>query len=112
MMKTKETIEQQAEAALQSLDGAGRAEPRPFLLTRIHARLNSDKETGWDRLLSFAARPAFVVTLLFVVLLVNGVAVALRSFNNDNNPVTEQYAVNDDFSTSVTKVYDIENTEP
>lgn len=97
---------------MSSMDGAGRAQPKPFLLTRINARLHKEPETVWDCLVSVAARPVFVVTLLCMVLLINGLAVTLRSSTTATTVPAEQYAVNDDFSTSVTKVYDIENTEP
>ncbi len=39
-MNKQDKINKLIEEALNSVDDAQRAEPRPFLLTRIHARMN------------------------------------------------------------------------
>jgi hypothetical protein len=105
-------IDKLIEESLHSADGAGRATPRPFLLTRIMARMQRKKESAWDKAVNYITRPAFVIAGLCLVLGVNAMAIA---FNNDDPSTAvaaDQIASIDDFSTSVTTLYDIENNEP
>ena len=78
-MNNKENIEKMIGDALNSVDGAGRAEPRPFLLTRINARLDRTTETAWERAGRFIARPVVVIAGLCLVIGINAAVVA---YNN------------------------------
>lgn len=113
-MNNKEHIEKMVEDALNSVDGAGRAEPKPFLLTRINARLNSTRETAWERASRFIARPAVVIAGLCMVIGINALVVAYNNSTGTDTAMAnnQQYAASDEFSTNTAKLYDIENTEP
>ncbi len=103
------------EEALNSVDGAGRAEPRPFLLTRINARrLNATTETAWERAGRFIARPAVVIAGLCMVIGINALVVAYNnSTATDTTSLANQQSIaSDEFSTNTARLYDIENTEP
>lgn len=64
-MKREQQAEQWVNEALESIDGIGRATANPFLFTRIEERLRQ-RNSPWEKLARFVARPAFA---LFVVLL-------------------------------------------
>lgn len=61
-----------SEEIINSLDGIQRAEPLPFLYTRVHARLLKKQDNVFLTAFSFITRPAFVMTLVMLILLVNG----------------------------------------
>jgi hypothetical protein len=114
-MNNKEHIDKMVEEALNSVEGAGRAAPKPFLLTRINARLNATTETAWERAGRFIARPAIVIAGLCMVIGINALVVAYNNNSTaaDTTMATNQQAVaSDEFSTNIAKLYDIENTEP
>ena len=69
-------IERLVEETLSSLDGIRRAEPAPFFLTRLMARMEAGRATAMDRFVSFVSRPAFAVTTALVFLLLNGFILA------------------------------------
>ncbi len=60
---------------LHSLDGIKRAEAKPYMHTRIMARLKKDEESFWARSGRFITRPVIAVSCLLVVLVVNYVAI-------------------------------------
>lgn len=109
-MNKQKDINSLIDDALNSADGISRATPKPFLLTRIHARMLKGKETVWERAGWFIARPAVAFTGLCIIVLINIMVVMV------NKPTTSDYAVErssqqvDEFSYSVATIYDIENT--
>jgi len=112
-MNKKDDIEKKISEAMSSLDGSARATVRPFLMTRINARMSKGKETTWERAAGFLARPAYVIAGLFLLIGIN-LAVVLLSpkSTQDNNAVTDQLQNGtDDYSSTVATLYDIENTE-
>jgi hypothetical protein len=113
-MNNKQQLEQQVEAALNALDGATSATPKPFLLTRISARLLAKQESIWDKSLYFISRPAIAFAAVCIVIIVNIFAIA----NDDtaNATVTDEvqyiYTLDDDDIASNTAIIDNENIEP
>jgi len=67
-MKTRITTEE----IISSLDGIQRAEPSPFLYTRIHARLLKKEDNPVFNVLAFITRPTVVMVMVMLILLVNG----------------------------------------
>ena len=113
-MNNKENIEKLIDEALSSVDGAGRATPRPFLLTRINARLSKTNENSWERAGRFIARPVVVIAGLCLIIAVNALVVSTnRSTADDTSNIADQQSSTaDEFSTTVATLYEIENTEP
>lgn len=73
-MKQQSDIEKRVEDALNSLDGIQRAEPQPWLFTRVKARLLKEEEkTRWETISSFLSKPAVAIAGLFLILGLNGV---------------------------------------
>lgn len=99
---------------IQSFDGAGRAVPKPFLLTRLMASINNRAvvKNGWTRLGIFISRPGIAFAgLLFIALL--NVAIFVSSKNHVEGPDTVQNdsALKDEFAINAVSIYDIENLE-
>jgi hypothetical protein len=82
-MTSKEKIQQEIEQTLQCLDGVKRAEANPFLFTRIKARM-AKKDSVWERIFSFISKPAIAMTIVLLVMAVNGWAL-LGSNSTDNS---------------------------
>jgi hypothetical protein len=79
-MKQKSDIEKRVEQMLNSLDGIQRAEPQPWLFSRVKARLMRDEKTAWGAMSSFLARPAIAIAGLCIILTLNGFLL----FNQEN----------------------------
>jgi hypothetical protein len=113
-MNNKQQIDERVEDVLNSLDGATSAMPRPFLLTRINARLQAKQESIWDKCLYFISRPAIAFAAVCMVIVIN--IFALTSRNNANtfivDDVQNTYTLDDDDIASNTLIIDNENVEP
>jgi len=112
-MKNNNNIDKMVEEALNSVDSIKRAEARPYLLTRIYARMDKDTASIWEKAGWYVSRPALAFAGLCLVLLINALVIVL------NNPsaqatVSEQPAQlpTDEFSYTVATIYDFENAQP
>ena len=112
-MNKNENINKLIEEALNSVDDVKRAEPKPFLLTRIHARMNRETGSVWEKYGWFITRPAVAFTGLCMILLINAIVIMSNKTSNDVT-ATDQVAQNsaDEFSYTVATIYDNENTQP
>ena len=112
-MNKKEHLDKLINETLASMDAVSRAEVKPFLLTRIHARMNREVESVWEKAGWFIGRPAVAFSGLCMIILIN---LAVVLFNRPANPgaATEQVAQSptDEFSYTVATIYDTENTQP
>lgn len=111
-MNDNEYINKMTGEALQSVDDAKRAAPKPYLLTRINARLSNRTETAWERAGRFIARPAVVIAGLCMIIGINVSIIVLNNAPASSNAIAEPQATPDEFSTNIATLYDIENTEP
>jgi len=112
-MNKKEHINKLIEGSLISLDNVKRAEAKPYLLTRINARMNKVTESAWEKAGWFIGRPAVAFMGLCMLILIN-VSVVLFNKPSDTVAVTEQTAQTqaDEFSYTVATIYDNENNQP
>ena len=108
----KQRIEKLVEETLNSFDGAKKAEPKPFLLTRVLARMQGQAEVQniWARAGSFLSKPAVALAGLLLIVLVN--AAIIMSNNDDNSSVQNITSSKDEFAINVSSIYDNENQEP
>ena len=112
MMNKNEHINQWVNEALNSFDGAGQAQPRPYLFTRLTAKMQKTETTVWDNALRFLSRPVVAMACVLLVIAVN---VSVFTYNNTvGNAVAadEQYALADDYTNAVAVLNNIENIEP
>jgi hypothetical protein len=112
-MNKKEQINRRIDETLASVDVLNCAEARPFLLTRIHARMNQENESVWEKAGWFIGRPAIAFLGLTMVILIN-LAVIMFDQPYNSGTATEQglQPPADEFSYSVATIYDTENTQP
>lgn len=79
------------EQALNSLDGAQRAEPQPWLYARVMKKLSlDDDKTVWGSIGSFLSRPAVAIAGLCLILILNGFLLFKEDGETDNT-ITEQF---------------------
>jgi len=112
-MNKKEQINKLVEEALTSVDHIGRAEPKPYLLTRIQAKMNRETESFWEKAGRFIGRPAVAFTGLCMIILINTMVIMFNK-PSDSDTVADQPAQTqvDEFSYTVATIYDNENTQP
>ncbi len=112
-MNTNKNIDQLIEETLNSADGIQRATPKPFLLTRINARMNNTTASLWEKASWFITRPAVAFTGLCLIILINVTVLANTDALSTTNVAADTVAHNstDEISTVAT-IYDIENTQP
>lgn len=113
IMTKKEQIEKQVDEAMGSFDGAERATPRPYLLTRIHAGMSrATTDSLWEKAVRFIAKPAVAFSVICLVLLINVTAVLKKQATPAFT--AEQVAAGpaDEFSYTASTIYDLENTQP
>jgi len=107
----QEHIDKLVDKALSSADGAERALPRPFLFTRIKARLEGPANSGWEKAIRFIARPAVVAAGLALVIVINASVIAFNNTGRTTATNSTELSTADEFSTSLTTIYNFENTE-
>jgi hypothetical protein len=111
-MNKNEHINKLIDEALSSLDGAERAAPKPYLFTRLNARIQNDPENSWDAVLKFISRPVVALAGLCLVITINAAVVSSNYSGQTTTVAEEQYASADEYNTSVAVLNDIENIEP
>lgn len=108
----KRSIEKLVEETLNSLEGAKRAEAKPFLLTRVLAKINSGEETAnvWTRISVFLSKPAVALAGLLLIVLIN--AAIIFSNTKDKENMQNINSSKDEFAVNVLSIYESENQEP
>ncbi len=112
----KENLDKLVQETMSSFDGAEKASPAPFLLTRIRAKMaNSQTEPSlWERAGMLVAKPTVAFAVLASVLLMNvyiiteAVSGSTNGMAAQNTPApTDEYSMN-----SASSLYDFENIQP
>jgi hypothetical protein len=116
-MDKRQQIEKRVEQTLDSLDGIRRAEPTPFLYTRVRARLEREQKNAWEKLASILARPVVAFASLFVIIGINAFilfndAPPAGSVNGTAASTNNGNAVVEDYFILAANNYDYENLEP
>jgi hypothetical protein len=108
-MKQRKDIEARVEEALNSLDGIQRAEPQPWLFSRVKASMMRDEKTTWGVIGSFLARPAIAIAGLCFILILNGVL--LFNEEKESTPVvtTSDLPLDSESMVASSSSFDYEN---
>ncbi|MFT3909900.1 MAG: hypothetical protein QM737_10775 [Ferruginibacter sp.] len=110
----KERIEKLVDDAIKSFDAAKKAEPKPFLLTRVMAAINnqSASQNVWTKAAVFISRPGIAIAGLLLIILVNTTIIMVNKSDSEQ-PGTAQnnFATKDDFAINANSIYYIENPE-
>jgi hypothetical protein len=109
----KSSFEKLVEDTINSFDGAKRATAKPFLLTRIFARIQNQpgSQNIWVRAGTFLSTPRVALAVLLLIISLNA-AIILQRLNTDNSMVQNTTVSKDEFAINVISIYDIENQEP
>ncbi len=70
-------MEDEIEKTLHALDGIERAEPKPFLYTRIQGRLQRQRADTYSRI--WQVKPAYVIASVALLIVLNVAAVLVYS---------------------------------
>ena len=112
-MNKQEQINKLLEEALNSVDDVARAEAKPYLFTRIQARMNKEAGTVWEKAGWLITRPAVAFTGICLIVLINA---AVIFYNKATTPTANTDVVvqntADEFSYTVSGIYDLENSQP
>jgi hypothetical protein len=112
----KENLEKLVEETINSLDGAAKASPAPFLLTRIGAKMANRQEQPslWERAGFLITRPAIAFTILATVLLMNVYIIASSANGNDSGMAVQNTAgLPEEYSLNTgSSLYVFENIQP
>jgi hypothetical protein len=108
----EEYLNKKIDDVMQSMDGMERALPRPFLFTRLEARMQNDRNL-WSKISSFVARPVVAFACICFVLIINSIVIFFS--NNSENSLAQQgseLATVDEYSQVSYNLYDLENSKP
>jgi hypothetical protein len=107
-----EHIHKKIDEVLQSMDNINRASPRPFLFTRLEARMMHQKNI-WENLSSFVARPVVAFACICFVLIINATAIFMSdNTNNSQSQKGNELATADEYSQVSSTLYEFENPKP
>ena len=107
----EEFIHKKIDDVMHSMDSINRASPRPFLFTRLEARMQNEKNI-WVKLSSFVARPVVAFICICFVLIINAMVIFL--LNNADNSFAQEVndlATADEYSQVSSTLYEFENTK-
>lgn len=105
-------INKKIDEVLHSLDSIHKASPRPFLFTRLEARMQAEKNP-WVKLSSFVVRPVVAFTCICFVLIVNVMVILM--VNKPGNFQAQQgneLVTADEYSQVSSTLYEFENNKP
>lgn len=110
-MNNQERINNLVNEALQSLDDIKQADGKPFLFTRMKAKMQpSQTPSVWDTVLAFISKPSVAVSCITLIIAIN--AWALSDANTINTNTEDSYAIADEYNTGTIAINEIENIEP
>lgn len=89
-MQTGSHHEVNIDLILDSLDGIEPARPRPFLHTRVMARMERNHSNPWVKAWNFVSTPAISVAIITCLLIINLVTVFQRA---DDQPEVREEAL-------------------
>lgn len=104
--------ENKIDEILNSLDGIKRAEARPFMYTRVMARLQEDDvKSIWGRTVAFIARPVVALACLTAVIATNVIFVINSEKSDTEVSVAVTNSVSEDFLQNDNMVLAVNNLE-
>ena len=108
-MKHNQDIEKMIEETLNSLDGMQKAEPRPFFFTRLQQRLQARKNTFWDSLEQFIAKPVVAIAGVVLLIILNISLIITKEESLAPANEQEEQAFAEEYSPGAATIYEYEN---
>jgi hypothetical protein len=110
-MTKQEKINKQVEEALHSINDIKQAAGKPFLFTRIKAKMQPiPTYSAWDNILAFISKPLVAVACIALIVAIN--AWVLSDTNAININTEDSYAIADEYNTNAVTINEFENIEP
>ena len=106
-MNNNSDIQKQVHDTLDSLNGIQRAEPIPFLFTRVMARINNKQNSVWEKLSYVFSKPAVAFATVILFIAINAVVLFSVAGNSPSAPQEPALMAGNDFGLSVNSIYDI-----
>ena len=97
--------------ALNSLDDVKRATAKPYVLTRMNAKMQNSNSSIWDNVLQFISKPMVALVCMLIIIAFN-VLVVSRNYNASNTINEEQALTVDEYNANITALNYTENIEP
>lgn len=104
-------INNRVDAALNSLDDVKRATGKPYVLTRMNAKMQNSNSSIWDNALQFISKPMVALVCMLIIIAFN-VLVISRNYNTSNTINEEQALTVDEYNANITALNYTENIEP
>ncbi len=104
-------INNRVDAALNSLDDVKRATGKPYVLTRMKAKMQNSNSSIWDNALQFISKPMVALVCMLIIIAFN-VLVISRNYNTSNTINEEQALTVDEYNANITALNYTENIEP
>lgn len=104
-------INNRVDAALNSLDDVKRATAKPYVLTRMNAKMQNSNSSIWDNALQFISKPMVALVCMLIIIAFN-VLVISRNYNTSNTINEEQALTVDEYNANITALNYTENIEP
>lgn len=104
-------INNRVDAALNSLDDVKRATGKPYVLTRMNAKMQNSNSSIWDNALQFISKPMVALVCMLIIIAFN-VLVISRNYNTSNTINEEQAVTVDEYNANITALNYTENIEP
>lgn len=108
-MNNEQQILTAIDLTLQSLDGMEKADPKPFLLTRIQYRLNQSPSDAWTRWAQLISRPSIWMGILAAVVSFN---VWTMVHNTDTASADNGLGVVEEYNPTEASFANLETLEP
>jgi hypothetical protein len=112
-MKSDENSEERLEEILNSIGDMQRAVPKPYLLTRINARMATPAKNVWENLAAFISKPAVMVAGICLLLTIN---ISVLVYKNQTSGIATERSVTisageDDEYNNLATIDNIENPQ-
>ena len=106
-MSNHNDIQKLVDDTLDSLNGIQRAEPIPFLFTRVMALVNNKQNSVWEKLAYVFSKPAVAFATVILFIAINAVVLFSVAGNSPSAPQEPALMAGNDFGLSVNSIYDI-----
>lgn len=113
-MAIEKNIQQKIEEALAGFDGMQRAEPRPYLQTRLMAAIANRKkvQSNWSRLAGWIGKPAVAFSLMLLFLFANLLILFKTDSSDVDSSVVNTNSNSYEYAANISSGYDLENVQP
>jgi hypothetical protein len=112
MMQTGKNNQDRIDQIMESLEGMESAMPRPFLYTRISARMDRNRKDPWVRTWNFITRPAVSMSIVASLMIMNLYIVFQRSADRSDLKEEPTANVTNDYELQFVSYYSINEDLP